>query len=199
MSPADLDVLQRVIRESGADQTPPAPSWAGYAGALLEAFVAWLERVRPDLPGLRDLPGVLGPAFAMIAAGLLVVVLLAIVRSISRRRSARRVRSPVSARAMPAPTPVADLGRDGWRSEIEHRLAAGDLAGALEASWWWFARAITTARVDPAWTSRELLDHAQRLELERARLQPRPAPLRRGTPGGEDIRAFLRRAEQTLP
>ncbi len=188
---ADLDVLQRVLRESGVDQTPPGPSWSGYLFALLEAFFDWLGRHLPGLRGLRELPNALGPAFALAAIGLVALVLLAVIRATLRPR--RGVPRPglTSARRIPAPAPVAERDRDGWRREL--------FRGALEALWWWFARALTTARVDPAWTSRELLAHTQRRELGGLALALDRLLYGGQRPQAEDIDAFRRRAEEVLP
>jgi hypothetical protein len=58
-------------------------------------------------------------------------------------------------------------GRDAaaWRDELEGRLLAGDVAGALEAAWWWLARSLLGDAVDAAWTGREVLDRAGRPDL----------------------------------
>jgi hypothetical protein len=198
-APADLDVLQRVLRESGVDQTPPGPSWSGYMVALLEAFFEWLGRHLPSLRGLRELPNVLGPAFALAAIGLVALVLLAVIRAAVRPR--RDVPRPglTSARRTAARAPVAERDRDGWQRELDRRLTAGDLRGALEALWWWFARALTTARVDPAWTSRELLAHTQRRELGGLALTLDRLLYGAPRPRAEDIDAFRRRVEEALP
>lgn len=199
-APADLAVLQRVLQETGVDRTAPDPSWSAYLYALLEAFAAWLERRLPSLHGLRDLPTRVGPALGLVAIVSVIVILLAVARGIwrTRRDQRRPLPVPASARTIPAAAPLPDRDRDGWRREIERCLAAADVAAALEALWWWFARALTTARVDPAWTSQELLAHAQRRELGSLALaldrllygaaRPRPA----------DIHAFLSRAEDVL-
>ena len=65
--------------------------------------------------------------------------------------------------------------------------------------WWWFARALTTARVDPAWTSRELLAHSGRRELGGLALALDRLLYGAARPQAADIRAFLSRAEEALP
>jgi hypothetical protein len=81
---------------------------------------------------------------------------------------------------------------------LDARLAAGDVAAALEALWWWFARSASTADVDPSWTSRELLAHCGRhdltpLALGLDRLLYGPA-----RPGSVELRTFIARAEAGL-
>jgi hypothetical protein len=58
------------------------------------------------------------------------------------------------------------------------------------------ARALTTARVDPAWTSHELLAHA----AAGTRRSPSPSTGSSTAPRGPaaDIHAFLSRAEDVL-
>jgi hypothetical protein len=195
---ADLDVLGRVLQETGVDQTAPDPSWSAYLYALLEAFAAWLERLLPSLRGLRDLPTRLGPAMGLVAIALVAVVLLVVARATwrSRRDTVRPV--PPAARTVPAARPFPEHDRDGWRREIERCLAAADVAAALEALWWWFARALTTARVDPAWTSHELLAHTQRRDLGPLALALDRLLYGAARPQAADIHAFLSRAEDVL-
>jgi hypothetical protein len=197
-TPADLDVLERVLRESGVDQTVAGPSWSAYVYALLEAFVAWLDRRRPGMHGLRDLTNTLGPAFGVAAIALVLIVILVVVRASLRAR--RRVAAPVrtSVRAIAAATPTPERDRDAWRREIDRHLDAGDFGAALEALWWWFARALTRARVDPTWTSRELLAHVGRRELGGLALALDRLLYGAVRPRAADIHAFLSRAEEAL-
>ena len=180
------------------DQTAPDPPWSAYLYTLLEAFAAWLERRLPSLRGLHDLPTRLGPALGLVAIVLVVVVLLILARATwrARRDAVRPV--PASARTIPTALPVPERDRDGWRREIERCLAAADFAAALEALWWWFARALTTARVDPAWTSHELLAHTQRRELGALALALDRLLYGAARPRAADIHAFLSRAEEVL-
>lgn len=195
---ADLDVLGRVLHETGVDQTTSDPSWSAYLYALLEAFARWLERRLPSLRGLDDLPTRLGPALGLVAIALVIVVLLVVARAAWRGRREGRPPVPASAWTVPAAAPVPERDRDGWRREIERCVAASDLAAALEALWWWFARALTTARVDPAWTSRELLAHTQRRELGALALALDRLLYGAARPQAADIHAFLSRAEDVL-
>ena len=196
---ADLDVLQRVLQESGVDQAVAGPSWSAYVYALLEAFVAWLGQRLPSLRGLRDLPNTLGPAFGVAGIAVVVVVLLIVARATlrARRRAVRPART--SARTIPAPTPAPERDRDAWRQEIDRCLETGEFGAALEALWWWFARALTSARVDPTWTSRELLAHAGRRELGGLALALDRLLYGAARPRAADIQAFLSRADEALP
>jgi len=197
-TPADLDVLERVLRESGVDQKTGDPSWSAYLYAVLEAAAAWLSARLPGLRGLRNLPTTLGPAFGVAAIALVTIALVLVVRVAlrARRRAAAplRVSTPTVAAAA---APQRD--RQGWRREIERGLEKGDLGAALEALWWWFARALTNARVDPAWTSRELLAHAGREELSGLALALDRLLYGAARPRAADVRAFLATAEEALP
>ena len=197
---ADLDVVERVLRESGVDQKAADPSWSGYLVAVMEAAVTWLQARLPSLRGLRHLPETLGPAAVVAAIALVVIAVAVAVRAAFRAR--RRRVAPVHAFTRTLPAAAArtlERDRHGWRREIERALAAGDLRAALEALWWWFAVALTTGRVDPAWTSRELLAHSGRRELGGLALALDRLLYGAARPQAADIRAFLSRAEEALP
>jgi hypothetical protein len=196
---ADAEVLQRVLRESGVDQSVPAPSWGAYGAALLERLVEGVFGHLPDLGFLRGLSAAVGPGLILAVIGLVVLVLFLVARSMRDARRHRLGADPSAVLTIPSAAPVPENDREGWRKEIDRRLAAGDFAGALEALWWWFARALTTARVDPAWTSRELLAHARRPELGGLALGLDRLLYGPSRPRAEDIDRFLRRAEEALP
>jgi hypothetical protein len=195
---ADSEILQRVLRESGVDQTVATPSWSEYAAALLEALFQWARGHAPDVGFLKGLSNLVGPGLVVAVIVGVVIVLLTVARAMYGARQ-RRGRGLAAVRTVPTPPATPERGREGWRRELDRRLAAGDFAGALEALWWWFARGLTSARVDPAWTSRELLAHVRRsdlgpLALALDRLLYGPA-----RPRAEDIDGFVRRAEEALP
>ena len=196
---ADSEVLQRVLRESGVDQTVAAPSWSAYPTALMEALFERLRAHLPDLGFLRGLPDLVGPGLIVAVIGLVLLVLFIVARAILDTRRQRRGDSPPTVRTVLARTPVPENDRQAWRRELDRRLAAGDFAAALEALWWWFARALTPARVDPAWTSRELLAHTRRPELGGLALALDRLLYGPARPQAEDIERFLRRAEEALP
>lgn len=82
---------------------------------------------------------------------------------------------------------------------METRLAADDVTAALEALWWWFARSLCAAAVDPAWTSQELLARCGRPDLAAtARVLDR---LLYGSerPSVPQVRHFAGRLEGLLP
>lgn len=114
------------------------------------AFFDWLEA---DLVfwGLRVL-------FVLLA----LFLLGAAARWLWRRRPAPKVGDGAVEPETPRDTHEAPADR---AAQLRRRLTSGDVAGALEALWWWLAEALGTPRADPAWTSRELLLHAGRRDL----------------------------------
>jgi len=196
-SPADLDLVQRILKETGVDQTPPSPNWSGYLEAVAEAFAAWLRKRVPGLDFLSSLPVSLGPAVALAGVIFVVAVLVVVMRTavLRRRRAPARPTRPAATGAPRTP----DRDRGAWREEIDRRLARGDIEGALEALWWWFARSVSAGRVDPSWTSRELLASCGRSDLT-----PTAGVLDRllyglERPRPEDLRRFVGRLEAALP
>jgi hypothetical protein len=197
---ADLDLVQRVLRDSGVDQAVPAAGLSAYGQALAERLGDWLHRRAPGLGGLFSWLAGLGPVATLVVGGLILATLLVVLVKAVRARRGRPAAAPLSrpsparARAMP------ERGRDAWRSELERRLAAGDVASGLEALWWWFACSVAaTAPVEPSWTSLELLARCGRSDL---------APLARGLdvllyggtrPRVSDLRQFFRRLDAALP
>lgn len=196
-APADLELVRRILEQTGVDQTPPAPGWSAYFETLAEVFAEWLVRHFPRLQGLASLPRRLGPAAAVVGVALVATVLLLIARATLRRRQVAALARPP--RPAPAAPRVVERGRREWRHELERRLAGGDVEGALEALWWWFARSVSSGRVDAAWTSRELLASSDRMDL-----MPEAGSLDRllygfERPGTDDLRRFLVRLEAALP
>jgi len=197
-APADLALVRRLLEETGVEQTHPPPGWSGYFEALADAFTEWLGDRLPSLQGLSALPAKLGLLAAVVGAVLVASILYSVGRAVLRRRRDPRAETP------PAPSPsTASRGvepdRQGWRQEIDRRLAAGDVEGSLEALWWWFARSVSAGRVDASWTSHELLARCARADL---------APLARALdrllygserPRADDLRRFLGRLEAALP
>ena len=163
-APAQGPLLERVLAETGVARFPSKPSPLSYSEAWSEAVARWLERFFGDRPGVFEGLGramVYAALLAVAAAlGFLVVLLLRSLRA-HRRPSSRAGQAATS--AVPAAAPVRDA--EGWKREIEHRLRSGDVAGALEALWWWLARSLAGERADASWTTRELVVYAGRRDL----------------------------------
>jgi hypothetical protein len=197
---ADAEVLDRVLRESGVDQTPAPPTWPAYAQAAAERFARWLASLFPSGKGLRHLPEAVGLALIATTIALVVIVLVLAIRAGLRTHRARQARGrPSPPRIVAAPAARPERDRRAWREEIERSLGAGDVARALEALWWWFARTVSAAKVDPAWTSRELLVQTGRLDLTPLALALDRLLYGAERPRPETIRSFLRRGEEALP
>jgi hypothetical protein len=195
---ADPAIVRRVLEETGVDQTVPSPGWSGYAEAVAEALFEWLRDRVPGVDAFAAFFKGLGPTVAVVAAAGVLLLLLALARATLRRRRRAVPTHPPAARPAPL-TPGEPPDRTAWRAEMESRLARGDVAGALEALWWWFARSLSTGHVDPSWTSHELLARSGRRDL---------APLTRALdrllyaserPNVDDVRRFLGRLEPLLP
>ena len=79
------------------------------------------------------------------------------------------------------------------------RLEGGDVAGALEALWWWLAASVTlNAAIDESWTTRELLVRARRPELLRAGSGLDALMYGRSSPSAADVGACLARFEAEI-
>ena len=198
-APADPVLVHRILEETGVDRTVAEPSWSGYAEAVAEAVLASLRARVPALRGLATLARDVAPIVALLAALVAVGILFFLARSVVRRRR-RLVSAPAVTGAGPAASgPGAQRDRSAWRAEMETRLAADDVTAALEALWWWFARSLCAAAVDPAWTSQELLARCGRPDLAAtARVLDR---LLYGSerPSVPQVRHFAGRLEGLLP
>ncbi len=163
---ADPDLVRRVLSETGVVREPSGPSLVGYVSAWGEALARWISdffSARPELAqGIVTAMELVAIGVVAAAAVLLMVLL---VRKLTRRRPATPRDSPAWSR-IAEPSAAAALDRSAWRSEFEARLARGDVAGALEALWWWLAASLAPGSpVDASWTTRELLTRARRPEL----------------------------------
>lgn len=162
----DEAALDRILKEYGLGAKPEQGSWVSYLGALLRRGVGWvIEKVVGLLQGLGDAGGWIGP-FVEILLLLAAAALVALAVSFVIRRLSR-AQSPVAAATEAPPDAAPSYLRDAatWRAELDGRLAAGDLRGALEAVWWWLARSLAGGAADPSWTSRELLERSGRRDL----------------------------------
>ncbi|HSK79249.1 MAG TPA: hypothetical protein VLQ45_22545 [Thermoanaerobaculia bacterium] len=167
-----------MLAESGVQQTPVPPE-SSYFQELWLAFQQWvldfLKRSTVSVP----------PAVLIGIAGVVAVLaVLLLARALLPRYRARQAKAReeagavVAVGAAPAPRDAAS-----WRAELERRLAEGRAAEALEAAWWWLARSVAGDRVEPDWTSRDLLAQARREDP------------RREDPRREDLTDVVRRLD----
>jgi hypothetical protein len=186
LAPASADRGAVSAALEGVDARPQEPEWTDYLGVIVTAGVRWLWDQLPSMRGLfRFGPrAALSFAWAFIAIGFLAVVLI-----VAWYTAGRRSRPAVGDSAVPSPAPPPAPPPRDWLVELERRLEAGDVTGALEALWWIFARAVSREEVRAAWTSGELVARARRpdlmplaVQLDRFRYGPRrplPADVRR--------------------
>ncbi|HKD18458.1 MAG TPA: hypothetical protein VKG23_11375 [Thermoanaerobaculia bacterium] len=164
---ADPGVLREVLAQARVVQTPAGPRLGSYFAALAAALVRWIARAfhtRPELSESIAL-AVSVTALALLAAALSVLAIWLWRRLAARRSAPAAAESPSEWQT--APDPASARGdRSRWRSRIDELLSAGDVAGALEAVWWWFASSLDLdGAIDGSWTTRELLRRAGRPEL----------------------------------
>jgi hypothetical protein len=191
MAPADPAVLARVVTGVDRIPAPPASSYLGELGrALREAVLQALLRGSGRLHLSRG-------AFLAFAGLTALLALLLLARALAPKLHRSRRPEP-GVRNEGAPPSAPGLDAAAWRAELERHLAAGRAAEALEAAWWWLARSLAGTRVEPDWTSRDLMVQASRPDL---------APLIRGLdrliygprrPAVEDVRRWVSRLEEAL-
>lgn len=195
---ADTAVLAAVVRDSGVEREVPKPGWSEYVPVILTAAFRWAwDRLRPLGSLFHVAPG----AAAMMATafvGLVLLILLGLAARLLVRRWRFRLTpgDPASPAAQPSPPPRADAA--DWLRELDLRLEAGDVAGALEALWWFLARSVSMDEIQASWTSGELLARARRhelrpfaVQLDRLRYGPRD-------PAATDVRDLALRLERAL-
>jgi hypothetical protein len=162
---AERELVDRLFLETGAVRELPTPSWTEYIGMLGNALLRALFSRFPEInPPQGDWARVVAwGLLAVIVAGLMVILIRWI---LPRRGASARTAAAVVLDALDRARSLSP-SRDAWREEIRKRLAGGDVDGALEALWWWFARSVLERAIDPSWTSRELLIQAGRPDLQR--------------------------------
>jgi hypothetical protein len=161
-SAGDRALLDRLLAETRVQTTPPGPSGADYLATVSEAFAQWLSSKVERLGGLLNIPAVVLYVVAWTVLALVVIVLvLSAVRIFRRRRPRPPAASPVIGEALVQPS----ARHDAWAQELERRLKGADPRAALEALWWWLARALQGSEAEPSWTTRELLSRAGRADL----------------------------------
>lgn len=194
---ADHGLMQRVLAESGVEQTPVPPE-TSYVGelvqaaqrAMIEAFMAGLRRL--------DVPEPLVEVVAWGLAALAVLLIAWVVFSWWKRRSRGQGEKEGEGSVTALGVPPARRTAADWRAELDRLLSEGRIAEALEALWWWLARSLAGDRAEPDWTTRDLVVRARREDLRDLvrRLDaftygPRP-------PGVDDLRHLVGRLEEAL-
>jgi hypothetical protein len=162
-STGDRALLERLLAETRVQTSPPGPSGTDYLTTVAEAFAQWLASRIELLGGLLHIPPVLlyGVAWSLLAL-ITIVLALAVVRIVRTRRRRTVARTPAQAgEALPQPA----TRPEAWAQELERRLKGADPRAALEALWWWLARALKGTEAEASWTTRELLTRAGRADL----------------------------------
>lgn len=186
--------MERVLAESGVQQTPVPPE-GSYLQELWLAFQEWVL----GLLKRSNLPAVPGAVLLGIVVAVALLVLLLTVRAVLRAR-ARRRQAREEAGGVVALEAAAAVPRDAasWRVELERRLAEGRAAEALEAAWWWLARSVAGDRVEPDWTSRDLLAQARREDLTDVVRRLDVLTYGPERPGLDEVRTLVGRLEAVL-
>lgn len=187
-------MAEELLRQHAVERTLPAPGWADYATDLASALARWLADSLSLSPAARR--GV--AAVTLLLVALVAVLALAwAARALLGRRRLTVLEGLGHLAARPSPT-ARERGPEDWGRELARRLELGEAGAALEALWWWLATSITDGRVDPAWTSQELV-----LRSQRPLLLPHVRVLDRLTYGGlrpplEDVRHLASRLQEAL-
>lgn len=197
---ADEGLLRQVLAQTRVVRRPSGPELTDYFGALADAFMRWLKGLFSARPSLAENLTLAVEIFAIAAVGLgLGLLAVAILR---RVRANAGPRGPAVPRLgwKEADGRAPGLDRSAWRRRIQARLERGDVAGALEALWWWLATSLTVDEaIDESWTTRELLVRARRPELLRAGFGLDALMYGRTSPSPADVGACLARFEERLP
>lgn len=152
---ADSEALRSALDLEGVGAEIPFPGPIDYLtdliGALWLQATGWLgERVSENTLDL-----LYRVFFWTLGLSLLWIVGLLLMRLWSLRQ---RPSAPVgSERSVVLSRAETSRGPSGSWADFEARLAAGDVAAALEALWWWVARSVAPSGLDEAWTTDELL------------------------------------------
>ena len=197
---ADLNVLREVFARTQAARTASGPRLGSYLQALAAALVRWIAhalRTRPELS--ESIAAAVNVAAVALLAAVLSVLAIWLWRRLAPRRSAPAGAEPPSEWRSSADSATATWDRSRWRSRIDELLSEGDLAGALEAVWWWFAASLDLdGAIDTSWTTRELLRRAGRPELSRAATSLDVLMYGRRVPSPADVVSCVGRLEEIL-
>lgn len=154
---ADHELIERLARENVVETTVVRRGVLAYLEHLRNRLSLWLmDLLEPFGQYAKELGNAIGSA-ALIAAALTALLLLYLGVRYAFRRTSRPAPDPSSS-TIPGPernVPVWDRAR--WREELDRRIEESDVAGSLEAVWWWLARSLLGSRVQGSWTSGDLL------------------------------------------
>jgi hypothetical protein len=193
LAPADEAVLERAL--VGVERTP-APPRASYVAELGQRIQ---EELTSWAAGLLGALGVPAAVLQAVAIGLAVLAGLALLALIWRRWSRWRRRGvpPLAIEAVEIPA-VTERDAGSFRAEIEACLAAGRIAQALAAAWWWLARTLLGRDVTADWTSRELALRSGRRDLVPLLRRLDAMAFAGRTPGAAEVRELIGRLEGAL-
>jgi hypothetical protein len=167
-APADRRLVDTVIEETRVVTTPPTPDWRAYPVALANALLRWLRERTPSLsPLLTRFEGVARWLAWMVIVVAVTLILFLVARALApymRWRTAER-EDDGSLISRSGESPGVAQTREGWMSVFERHLQRNDVSKALEAAWWLLAHSLLPDRVDPTWTSGDVLRRAERLDL----------------------------------
>jgi len=164
---ADSELVLRLARENAVDTVVPRRGVLAYVQHLRHRLTLWfIDLLQPLGQYAKGLGNVIGGT-AMVAAVLTALLLLFLgLRHFVRRRRSRVAADP-SISAIPGPEPrIASWDTARWRQELQRRIDESDVAGSLEALWWWLARSLLGSRVQDSWTSGDLLSSSNRAGLK---------------------------------
>ncbi len=198
LATVDKDWLLELARTEGVEHEISSPGIGEYfrdlSFAVTRTISDWLSSW---VPGVGSVLAPLAPQLlrALLFFAGLAILLLVLRRWLSRRRSPSRV-----AEADPvAPEPVSDVAStEVWASRLSRALERGEIAGALEALWWWLATHIAPGAADPTWTSRELLRQARRDDLRALADRLDRQIYGPEEPAPEQVRALFRDLQEVL-
>jgi hypothetical protein len=194
--PADQELLARVMAEEAVAHALPEPSWLEYLWHVLKVAIEAV--LHPLMSRLSGLP-MEGLARALAIGAVAAAVLLAVGLAVRFLRQRAREEEPGAAPSPPVlPADSGTRPAEDWHAALEARLAGGDVAGALEALWWWLATTVAREPVDASWTTRELLARAGRGDLRAFSVGLDRLAYAAARPQADDVRAFFDRLRAAL-
>lgn len=198
-APADRGALAEIVAREDVVTTPETPSLTAYARDLGAALMGWLldllSRVAPGLDAWVVEIARVGAGVVLAAAlALLLLLLYRVLRDQLAGRPQMGSAPVVTAEAAAG----GDRPRGDWAGELRRRLAAGNVAGACEALWWWLARALAGDAVEESWTSRELLARTGRRDLAAPVGRLERMTYGAAAPAAADVRGLWNELEETV-